>query len=189
MVIKKIAQIMKDVSGVKRDHTLATKKGSFQVRTEEEVLRIIRPEFLKHGLVVVPIKSRAFSVTQKDYALITTIDVDYRIYDSEDNDFIEVSATGQGNDGGDKGAGMALTYATKNLLLKLIMATAGDDPDKIPSPDESDHMAFYADSLIKRIENLPESYAEKKPAWIQRIRENFTNMEELKKAESFIKTL
>jgi hypothetical protein len=157
MVAKKLNMIMKEAEAIGKDTTIETKRGSYVVRSEDAVLRKIRPLFVKHGLVMYPIEMSPNRVGQ-----LTCLTVTYVIVDTEDDDAITVQTYGEGYDPADKGAGKAFTYATKNLLIKLILAVSGEDTDNTSSDklmqNESETLKKYND-IIARIDNanIPES--------------------------------
>jgi len=150
MVAKKLHLIMKEVGSIGKDSSIDTRKGSYMVRSEEAVLSAIRPLFVKYGLVMYPVEIRTERTGQ-----LTCLNVDYVIYDTEDDDTIKVSAYGEGYDAADKGAGKALTYATKNMLVKLVLAVSGEDSDNKSSDaivDEQNEVFEKFNAIIARID-------------------------------------
>lgn len=150
MVVKKLHQIMKEVEGIGKDQTIKTRTGSYAVRSEEAVLKIVRPLFIKYGLVIYP----SDIINERDGQL-TRLTVEYTIVDTEDEDAIAVKAYGEGYDSADKGAGKALTYATKNMLIKLVLAVSGEDSDNKSSDqivEEQNAVMLKYNTIIGRIE-------------------------------------
>ena len=134
-----------------KDMQVDAGRRQYKAISEEMVLEIIRPAFVKHGLIMVPHKI--------DYARegnITSANVTFRIYDTDSGEFIEVACIGQGSDTQDKGAGMAMTYAQKHAFLKTFNIISGDDPDKVSSwnRDQEDAARAEKPATSQEIEDL-----------------------------------
>lgn len=149
MVVAKLHQIMSEIGSIGRDSVIETKKGNYSVRSEEAVLRAIRPMFIKHGLVLYPV-----NIASDRQGQLTRLTIEYRIEDTEDGDAITTVAYGEGYDTADKGAGKALTYATKNMLIKLVLAVSGEDTDNKASEtivEEETELTKKFDEIIGRL--------------------------------------
>ena len=127
MVLVKFHKIMEEVTHVAKDTKVSLGgKGSYKATSEDAVMNKIRPLMIAHGLVMVPETITHLEKTGS----ITTLGMSYRVTDVTDGDSIIISGIGQGSSSGDKGAGMAMTYAGKYALLKSLMIVTGDDPDQ-----------------------------------------------------------
>lgn len=80
------------------------------------------------------------------------------------DDFIEVKSWGQGIDAWDKGAGKAMTYASKYALINAykICGSVYDDPDAMPSnhfhsgaPEQEEYISFSADPAEEEMVPVP----------------------------------
>lgn len=136
-----------------KDMQVDAGKRRYKAISEEMVLEIIRPAFVKHGLIMVP-----HEINYSRDGNITTANVLFRIYDTDSGEHIQVACIGQGSDTQDKGAGMAMTYAQKHAFLKAFNIISGDDPDKVSSfnkdqeasIEEARKLAEFALNLARR---------------------------------------
>jgi len=128
MVVNKINEIMKKIGYVKKDTTIDMGgKGSYNALSERKVLQSVRPFLVENGIVIIPIEITQF----ERFGSITMAAVKYKIVDTEDGDSETMASIGQGMSTGDKGANSALTYATKNLIVKMLLLESGDDPERV----------------------------------------------------------
>lgn len=128
-IYQKISAIMKSVSYLSKDDTVAFNKTKYKAVSEEKVTSTVREKLIEQGLVIFPIAQ-----THKREGTLTTVDVTYRIVNTEKPDeFIDVVSSGTGADTQDKGVGKAMTYAYKYMLLRTFAIPTGEDPDKIAS--------------------------------------------------------
>lgn len=128
-IYQKISAIMKSVSYLSKDDTVAFNKTKYKAVSEEKVTSTVREKLIEQGLVIFPIAQ-----THKREGTLTTVDVTYRIVNAEKPDeFIDVVSSGTGADTQDKGVGKAMTYAYKYMLLRTFAIPTGEDPDKIAS--------------------------------------------------------
>lgn len=128
-IYQKISAIMKAVSYLSKDDTVAFGNTKYKAVSEEKVTSAVREKLIEQGLVIFPIAQ-----THKREGTLTTVDVTYRIVNTENPDeFIDVVSSGTGADTQDKGVGKAMTYAYKYMLLRTFAIPTGEDPDKIAS--------------------------------------------------------
>ncbi len=128
MVLKKLNEIMKEVGYMKKDMKVDMGgKGSYNAVSERKVLQTVRPLLVEKGLVIVPFETVSF----ERFGTISMLVMNYRVVDVNDEDMITVSSVGQGASSGDKGANSAMTYAMKNLILKMLLLESGDDPEAV----------------------------------------------------------
>ena len=149
-VYEKIHAVMQDVEYLQKDDTVGYGKGAYKAITEEKVTSVVRASLIKHGLVIVPtdIFSRRDDQVLRDrdgnekVSRLSTVDVCYRIQNIDDpEDYITAASCGTGVDTQDKGAGKAMTYAYKYLLLRTFAIPTGEDPDKMASAEYDDQFA------------------------------------------------
>lgn len=128
-VYQKIHQVMQSVQYLSKDDKVEFGKTNYKAISEEKVTSAVRAALVDSGLVILPVSQSRERVGQ-----ITSVDVQYRIQNIDDpDDFIIVVSSGDGADTQDKGAGKAMTYAYKYMLLRSFAIPTGEDPDKISS--------------------------------------------------------
>ncbi len=157
MLREKVLQLMKEIEHVQKDGKIQTRGGSFSVLTEAKLLSVIRPKMIELGILVIPTQVRELvrqvSATEKSQAITGAI-FQFTVIDVEDDSRWIIEAPGQGADYGDKGAGMAQTYAYKNALRKMLMLIAGDDPDMVSGEQQAPQVSDKVLNLIARAESL-----------------------------------
>lgn len=134
-VYKKILEVMKDVEYLQKDDKVQFEgrngqKTSYKAISEEKVTQIVRDSLIKNGLVIIPVEQEH----SKDGNL-STVNVKYKIVDTETGECEIAVSSGTGTDTQDKGVGKAMTYSYKYLLLRTFAIPTGEDPDKISSAE------------------------------------------------------
>ena len=130
---KKMFEIMKTVEHVEKTIQVKYKTVDYKATSEAVVTPIFRKEFIKNKLMVFPIEQ--ISVKSNG---ISRIDIKYKIVDTETGENEILASSGEGADTQDKGAGKAMTYAYKYMLLRTFMSPTGEDPDKTSSQELDD---------------------------------------------------
>jgi len=130
---KKMFEIMKTVEHVEKTIQVKYKTVDYKATSEAVVTPIFRKEFIKNKLMVFPIEQT--SVKNNG---ISSIDIKYKIVDTETGEYEILASSGEGADTQDKGAGKAMTYAYKYMLLRTFMSPTGEDPDKTSSQELDD---------------------------------------------------
>ena len=123
-----IHEIMQKVTAVGNDIQIEGSNISYNTVSEKAVLALLRPLFVKHGLIYYPLSGQLQVISSICYVSATL-----RIVHVESGDFFDVWSVGAGKDSQDKGPGKALTYTTKYGLLKAAMLRGEDDPDSVGS--------------------------------------------------------
>lgn len=128
-IYQKIMEVMKGVSYLSKDDTVAFGNTKYKAVSEEKVTSTVREKLIEQGLVIFPI-----SQSHKREGTLSTVDVTYRIVNIENPDeYIDVVSSGTGADTQDKGVGKAMTYAYKYMMLRTFAIPTGEDPDKVAS--------------------------------------------------------
>lgn len=154
-IAQKLSRIMEETGYLQKNQKIEYGNTKYSAVNERAVLNEIRPLLVKYGLVLVPTSGRAETVQSNKGAWVTTVQANYRIYDSDSSEYMDLWSTGQGHDSADKGAGKAFTYATKYLLLKMFLIETGDDPDVKASDQAVDEeVASELRTLRKEINDL-----------------------------------
>lgn len=148
---EKIAKIMKELEYLNKDTAIQTRKGSYNVISEPQVLKAVRPKLLENNLVLVPTEMHPVRT-----GTVTTIQIVWKLWDVDSDESIQLSSVGQGHDEFDKGAGMAQTYALKYLLLKLFQIITGDDPDYTASDAHAEHQEQKSQAAALALPNVNE---------------------------------
>lgn len=130
-IYEKIAAIYEAVQYLAKDDKVEFGSTKYKALSEEKVTTIMRQQFIKHKLIVIPVE-----MTSSRSGQISHVDVKYQIINVENpEEFIEVVSCGDGADSQDKGAGKAMTYAFKYMWLRTFALPTGEDPDKISSEE------------------------------------------------------
>lgn len=144
MVQKKILAIMERVKYLQKDDKVSYKDIQYKAMSEEKVTSMLRQEIIKERLVIYPIDQ-----TWSREGNISHVDTTYRIWDTEDDTYIDVVSCGDGYDTQDKGSGKAMTYAYKYMWLRTFAIPTGEDPDKISSAEiDAKEVATLRDKKI-----------------------------------------
>ena len=151
---EKIAQISSEVQYLQKDDNVGYGKNSYKAISIEKVMTAVSDKMAKYGIVIYPVEQiynrKDEEVTKVDgskaFNRISDVDVKYQVINihNPSEQFITVSS-GTGVDTQDKGIGKAMTYAYKNMIIKLFAIATGDDTDKVHSDD-------YTDKLMGRAE-------------------------------------
>lgn len=138
-VAKKVLSVMKRVDYLQKDGKVAYGNTRYNYLSEEKITSEIRKGMAEAGLVIFPMKMEVVSEnevpTKSGKARLLNIVVNYRIQDTESDDFIDIQALGEGMDNGDKTVYKAMTGAFKYAQRQTFMIPTGDDPDQIASDE------------------------------------------------------
>lgn len=144
---QKIQAVSMDVMNISKDMTVGYGNSSYKAVSDSSLTLKIKKSEAKHKITSIPLKQdiihqeciRTLTSENKEsikYSFI--IKMTTRFIDLENtNDFIDVDSFGHGLDSGDKGFGKASTYARKYALLNAYKIATGEDPDSIPSKQDS----------------------------------------------------
>lgn len=131
-IYKKISEIMKKVAYVKKDATIGSGSYAYKAVSHDAVLRIVRSHLNDAGVIVIPSQvEKGLSVSGKtknggDKIRFEAL-YDVVFYDSDSDTSLTIRTEAHAEDSGDKAANKAITYATKNALLKAFMLETGED--------------------------------------------------------------
>ena len=146
-VYQKIAEVMKRVQYLSKDDKVEFKTTNYRAISEEKVTTAVRTAMVEVGLVILPVEQHRERIGQ-----ITSFDTKYRIQNIEDpDDFVIVVSSGDGADSQDKGAGKAMTYAYKYMMLRSFSIPTGEDPDKVSSAELDEKEREKYRDAIKRM--------------------------------------
>lgn len=146
-----ILSVMEEVGYVQKERS---DKLSYTFTSEKGLIQALRPAMLRHKIYarVLEIKEtrRESYTTTKGTQMVSTLLVGVvRFTHAPSGTSIDVWATGEGADSGDKSANKAMTGMYKYALVKTFMIESGDDPDATSSEDQErliqDAIAFRKD--------------------------------------------
>lgn len=164
-LLQKLAKVFQEIQTVER-------KGEntfhhYKYAREEDLLGVVRPLFMKYGLL-----PTATDLERKKEEQLTSVKMQFTIYDIDTGASITSMSYGDGEDKGDKGVYKAKTGAMKYFLSKFFMIPTGDDPEKeekedkpskpatrkIPdaTPSDPEERKQYLDKLKKMVAGLKE---------------------------------
>ena len=141
---EKISQISSEVEYLQKDDKVGFGNNQYKAISIEKVVTAVSDKLNKYGVVIYPSKQNYVrkdeEVVKKDGTVginrISDVDVEYTVINIHNPQevFITVSS-GCGVDTQDKGIGKAMTYAYKNMIIKVFNIATGDDTDKVHSDD------------------------------------------------------
>lgn len=132
---QKISAVMKDVEYLSKDDAISFGKTNYKAISEEKVTRTVRESLIKYGLVIFP-----YEQEHSREGTLSTVNVKYKIVDTDTGESEILVSSGTGADTQDKGVGKAMTYAYKYLLLRTFAIPTGEDPDKVSSAELDEQM-------------------------------------------------
>ena len=137
---------MNEVGQLQKDGAVTDGNGKkmYNYLSEEQTTGELQRAFIKHNLVVFPIKveTEFFMIETAKYdkisqAPITKVLVTYKMVDAETGEFEEIQSLGYGSDNQDKGSNKAMTGAFKYMQRQTFMISTGDDGDHTSSEELS----------------------------------------------------
>jgi len=140
---QKIVKVMNEVGQLVKDGTVTDFNGKkmYSYLSEEQTTAELQQAFIKHGLVMFPIKveDELFYIEtvkksgEQVKAPITRVRVTYKICDADTGESEELQSIGYGSDSQDKGSNKAMTGAFKYVQRQTFMISTGDDGDHTSS--------------------------------------------------------
>lgn len=141
---EKISQISSEIEYLQKDDKVGFGNNAYKAISIEKVMSAVSEKMCKFGVVIYPIEQNYIrkdeEIIKKDGTVginrISDVDVKYQVVNIHNSqEQIIVVSSGTGVDTQDKGIGKAMTYAYKNMIIKLFAIATGDDSDKIHSDD------------------------------------------------------
>lgn len=134
-LFEKISKIMENVKGLAKDTEVGYNgKVQYKALSENKVTKVLRDQLIAQKIIVYP--------TEQVYSRsgnITAVNTRYRMVNAENpEEYIDIASSGEGSDTQDKGAGKAMTYAFKYMLLRTFAIPTGEDADFIHSDTLTD---------------------------------------------------
>jgi hypothetical protein len=127
---------MKEVKSLQKDGKVAFGNTKYNFLSEAKTTEIFKEQFVKHGLVFLPVAAQQRVQANDKGNYLTTGEFTYRLINAENpEEFIELESIGQGYDSADKGGGKASSTAYKYLMWRTFAIPSNDDPDNISSDE------------------------------------------------------
>jgi hypothetical protein len=154
-IYQRVAAVMKEVAYVQKD-TSVTEGGNYKAVTHDMVTAVVRPHFVKFGIVIQPrvVHAEFIDTGRKSSRGNPAMRYEGRFevdFVNIDNpvDRITITVDAHADDYGDKAPGKALSYAVKGAVLKLLMLETGENDESRIAPDVSltDEQAAALDVL------------------------------------------
>jgi hypothetical protein len=105
----------------------------------EDIVNGTREHLLAHDLIVLAAAGQMDErqrQTNQGEATVTTVTLDFQIYDIETGFSLRLPWSGRGEDPADKGVSKALTDARKTFLIQQLNIARGDDTEADESTDQ-----------------------------------------------------
>lgn len=130
-IIQRMAAVRDDFAGG-LEKSAASKLG-YQYHSIEALMDRVRPLFVKHGVLMEACLGHSYSPQPAGRIAATVTVTFFNVDNREDflltSCFVDVNNSGR-SDG--KGAGIAMSYGVKNILLKMLNVGSGDeDPESL----------------------------------------------------------
>ena len=154
-IFQKINAVMQEVTYIQKDAEVSG-GGKYKAVTHDMVTAMVRPHFVKLGIVVVPRLVAGATVdtgrkTSSGNPIIryeATFDVSFVNMD-DPADVIVVPVPAHAEDQGDKAPGKAVSYATKYAILKLLEIETGENDESRVAPEPPPLSASAEAMLVK----------------------------------------
>ena len=127
--------VMKEVSYVQKDSKISGGGANYKAVSHDQVVSVVRAEFVNQGIVVYPEQVSAEMIQQRDLKQ----DVKMHLYSGMYNvhfvniddpaDRLTVSINAHAADNGDKAPGKCASYATKTAILKALSLETGENDE------------------------------------------------------------
>jgi hypothetical protein len=129
-----IVAIMKEVGYVQKQ---TSRELRYTYAGEAALIEAVRPSMVAHDVYmhveqIVKIYREQYT-TKSGTAMVNTLIHAVIRFEHVSGTFIDVQATGEGADAGDKSANKAMTGAYKYAIRQTFCIETGDDPDRSPS--------------------------------------------------------
>jgi len=142
-LFEKLLKISDEIGYVPKSLTIEMGGGrKYQAVGELDVIKSIKPIEVANRVFSYPVSHKVLEskeIEKKSGSIdqFIRVEVVYRFVDiDKPDDFIEVTAIGDGVDSQDKASGKAQTYADKYALLKAYKVFTGEDTDNEASKDD-----------------------------------------------------
>lgn len=161
--------VLEKIGRVKKNLNVGVGRSQYKAVGEADVLAAVKPAEVEEGIYSYPAQRRII-----DEQRLTTAGTDYNgnpketitsyirietlyrfINVDKPEEYVEVTAYGDGVDSNDKAPGKAMTYADKYAIMKAYKIETGDDPDA-SSPTHGQYAEL--DKLGVRLEDVAKRY-------------------------------
>ena len=160
-ILQKLNEVRKKIEYIKKD---AIVNNRYKAVTHDMVTAMVREHLVTEGIIVSPSltssKVADTGTKTKGGTPIIRYEANYRVsFISVDDprDLLEIAVEAHANDEGDKAPGKALSYATKNALLKVLSIETGENDETrieaVPAAYTEQQKTMF-DTLISQGDSL-----------------------------------
>lgn len=134
---QRLLAIMADLPHIQKSGKADSSVGGYAFVKHDDVTAALQPLLVKHGVFMLPStrerEGSPFKIGEtrnKSVIWRTVLDLELVLINADKpEEAARTSATGYGDDSGDKGPGKAYSYAVKTAIQKLLCLPAGDEAD------------------------------------------------------------
>lgn len=156
-ILQRLSAVMAQVEYIKKEKSVSTGgEGSYKAVTHDQVAGMVRGEFVKNGIVIVPhLVEHTLTETgqvTKNGAKAVRIEAVYAVHfiNIEDrNDAVVVTVLAHGIDSGDKAPGKVLSYAVKYAILKVLLIETGENDESRYGADDDEDGKLNPDRILE----------------------------------------
>lgn len=156
-IYQRISEVRKKINYIQKDKDVSTGGGSYKATTHDQVTGMVRAHLIDAGIVIEPtLVEGVFNAKEegaKQRLYEATYKVDFVNIDKPD-DRASMLVSAHALDNGDKAPGKALSYATKNAMLKMFNIETGESDESRYQTEDFD-LAGHIDA-INNCESLDE---------------------------------
>jgi len=131
-LVAAISAIMGECQYLQKEKA-AEQKIRYRILTEGQVVEMVRPLLVKHGVIVAPVAAQKLEEIQYEQNGNTWYRQEFlftfRVMHRDSTDTQEIVAVGEACNNADKGANCCATVALKYALRQMLYLETGDDPD------------------------------------------------------------
>jgi len=157
-IYQRINEVRKAVEYVQKDATVSAGGQAYKAVTHDMVTAVVRPELIKHGIVVTAdqlqstlLQGKAPKAEGDKGYKMHLYSGDYAVHfvniDNPD-DRVSVTVNAHANDSGDKAPGKAMSYAVKYAMLKTFSLETGENEEaRFAEPYSPEQFELYHDMV------------------------------------------
>lgn len=158
-IYEKMSAVTAQIARVPKNLTVGTGKSQYKAVAEGDILAAVKDAEAANGIFSYPYQHKVIDssvrTTKNDYgekeSQFVRVEAVYRFVNMEKPDeFVDITAFGDGVDSLDKAPGKAITYADKYALMKAYKVETGDDTDRTASDDLAGHDIFKIKQRVER---------------------------------------
>lgn len=130
-----VCRVMQAVSYVRKDKQMQG-GGSYQYVSIEAIIDKLRPEMIRHGLVLLPVGLEPLHQGDHGRQVHLRLKYTFDLVHHHSGETRQIVVVGEGMDVGDKAGNKCMTAARKYALVMAFNIETGTDPDNTPSSSQ-----------------------------------------------------